>query len=81
MIFTRSKRAAQKQYERVSKIIEEKLKLKINKEKTKISYLREVKYLGYTFYNGKGGCRLRVHPKSIERLKDKIRTKKVEVME
>ena len=73
MIFTKSKRATQRQYERVSKFIEGKLKLKINKEKTKISRLREVKYLGYTFYNGKGGCRFRVHPKSIKKLKDKIR--------
>jgi RNA-directed DNA polymerase len=73
MIFTKSKRAAQRQYERVSKFIEDKLKLKINKEKTKISRLREVKYLGYTFYNGKGGCKFRVHPKSIKKLKDKIR--------
>ena len=39
MIFTTSKRAAQRQYERVSKFIEGKLKLKINKEKTKVSKL------------------------------------------
>lgn len=73
MIFTKSKRAAQRQYERVSKFIEGKLKLKINKEKTKVSKIREVKYLGYTFYISKGGCRFRVHPKSISKLKDKIR--------
>lgn len=73
MIFTTSKRAAQRQYERVSKFIEGKLKLKINKDKTKVSKLSEVKYLGYTFYSGKGGCRFRVHPKSIKKLKDKIR--------
>ena len=73
MIFAKSKRAAQRKYDRVSKLIEGKLKLKINKDKTKISRLREVKYLGYTFYNGKGGCRFRVHPKSIKKLKDKIK--------
>lgn len=73
MIFTTSKRGAQRQYERVSKFIEGKLKLKINKDKTKVSKLSEVKYLGYTFYSGKGGCRFRVHPKSIIKLKDKIR--------
>ncbi len=73
MIFTKSKRAAQRQYERVSKFIEGKLKLKINKEKTKVSKLNQVKYLGYTFYRTKGKCRFRVHPKSINKLKDKIR--------
>ena len=73
MIFSKSKRATQRQYERVSIFIEGKLKLKINKEKTKVSKLNQVKYLGYTFYKTKGECRLRVHPKSINKLKDKIR--------
>jgi len=73
MIFTKSKRAAERQYKRVSKFIEGKLKLKINKEKTRISKLNEVKYLGYAFYRVKGKCRFRVHPKSINRLKDKLR--------
>ena len=73
MIFTTSKRAAQRQYERVSKFIEGKLKLKINKEKTEVSKLNQVKYLGYTFYRTKGKCRFRVHPNSINKLKDKIR--------
>lgn len=50
------------------------LKLKINKEKTTISNLNQVKYLGYTFYRVKGQCRLRVHSKSINKLKDKLRT-------
>lgn len=73
MIFTKSKRAAERQYKRVSKFIEGKLKLKINKEKTRISKVNEVKYLGYAFYRVKGKCRFRVHPKSINRLKDKLR--------
>ncbi len=73
MIFTKSKRAAQRQYQRVSKFIEGKLKLKINRDKTTISKLNEVKYLGYTFYSIKGQCRFKVHPKSIIKLKDKLR--------
>ena len=73
IVFSKSKRAAQRQYERVSILIEVKLKLKINKEKTKVSQLNQVKYLGYTFYKTKGECRFRVHPKSINKLKDKIR--------
>ncbi|MCQ6963905.1 DNA polymerase [Methanolobus chelungpuianus] len=73
MIFTKSKRAAQRQYKRVIKFIEGKLKLKVNKDKTNISKLVQVKYLGYSFYRIKGKCRFRVHPKSIKKLKDKIR--------
>ncbi len=74
LIFTKSKRAAERQYERTSKYIEGKLKLKINKEKTQISKLSQIKYLGYSFYKYRGKCRFRVHPKSIKRLKDKLRT-------
>jgi len=64
MIFTKSRRAAQRQYERASKFIEGKLKLTINKDKTKIAKLSQVKYLGYTFYKIKGKCRLRVHQRA-----------------
>ncbi|EDV01227.1 hypothetical protein BACCOP_01698, partial [Phocaeicola coprocola DSM 17136] len=38
--------------------------LKVNKEKTVVSYVRGVKYLGYSFYVMKGKYRLTVHPKS-----------------
>jgi group II intron reverse transcriptase/maturase len=73
LIFTRSKRAAKRQYEKASKYIEGKLKLKINREKTQISKLNRIKFLGYTFYQYKGECRFRVHPKSIKRLKNKLK--------
>ena len=73
MIFTKSKRAGQRQFQRVSKFIEGKLKLKINKEKTSITRLNQIKYLGYGFYRIKGKCRFRVHPKSITKLKEKLR--------
>jgi RNA-directed DNA polymerase len=56
MIFTKSKRAGQRQFQRVSKFIEGKLKLKINKEKTSITRLNQIKYLGYGFY------RIRINP-------------------
>lgn len=73
MIFTKSKRASQRQYKRVTKFIEGKLKLRVNKDKTSISKLAQVKYLGYSFYRIKGKCRFRVHPHSINKLKDKLR--------
>ncbi|HHU32593.1 MAG TPA: maturase [Clostridia bacterium] len=46
---------------------------KVNREKTNVAYVNKVKFLGYSFYIYKGeGC-LRIHPKSIQKLKDKIR--------
>ncbi len=73
MIFTKSKRAGQRQYQRAGKFIEGKLKLKINKDKTAITTLDKVKYLGYAFYRIKDKWRFKVHPTSIRKLKDKLR--------
>ncbi|NLM89520.1 MAG: group II intron reverse transcriptase/maturase, partial [Syntrophomonadaceae bacterium] len=53
--------------------IEGKLFLKVNQEKTRVAYVNKVKYLGYSFYTHKGEGRLRIHSKSVEKFKDKIR--------
>src|SRR5699024_9837059 len=53
--------------------ITEKLYLKINLEKTTVNHISKVKYLGYSFYRYKGKCRMRVHPKSIEKMKNRLR--------
>ena len=38
-----------------------------------MAYISKVKYLGYAFYRWKGKCRLRIHPKSITKMKNRIR--------
>ena len=38
-----------------------------------MSHISKVKYLGYSFYNYRGKCRSRVHPKSVRKMKNKIR--------
>ena len=53
--------------------IEGKLFLKVNRKKTEVAHISKVKYLGYTFYRYKGKCRLRVHAKSVVKMKNKIR--------
>ena len=73
MIFCKSKKAARRTLEKILPYIEKKLFLKVNREKTKVSHVNYVKYLGYSFYIYRGEGRLRIHPKSIRRLKDKIR--------
>ncbi len=47
--------------------------LKVNLEKTTVSHISKVKYLGYGFYRNKGKCRMRVHPKSIRKMKNHLR--------
>ncbi len=73
MIFCKSKRSALRSLENIMPFIEKKLFLKVNKDKTVVSYISKVKFLGYTFYRYKGKCKLRVHPKSIVKLKNKLK--------
>lgn len=73
MIFCKSKRAAKRTLDHIIPFVEGKLFLKVNREKTKVAYVNYVKYLGYSFYMYRGAGRLRIHPKSIQKLKDKIR--------
>jgi hypothetical protein len=73
MIFCKSKKAAKRTLDHIIPYIEGKLFLKVNREKTQVAYVGKVKFLGYGFYIVKGEGRLRVHPKSIQKLKGKIR--------
>ncbi len=73
MVFCKSKKAAQRTLDRILPFIEGKLYLKVNREKTKVAHVNYVKYLGHSFYIYRGEARLRIHPKSIQKLKDKVR--------
>ena len=73
MIFCRSKKSAERTLENILPFIEGKLFLKVNRKKTKVAHSSKVKYLSYNFYRYKGKCRFRVHPKSVSKMKDKIR--------
>ena len=73
MIFCKSKRAAKRVKESVPRFIEGKLHLKVNRDKTVVSHVRCVKYLGYSFYAMKGKCQLTMHPKAKAKMKSKLK--------
>ena len=73
MILCKSKRAAQRTLAHIIPFIEKKLFLKVNKEKTVIAHIRSVKFLGYGFYINRSKGRMRVHPKSIAKMKEKVK--------
>ena len=73
MIFCKSKRAAKRVKESVTRFIEGKLHLKVNRDKTVVSYVQGVKYLGYSFYVMKNKCQLTVHPKAKAKMKAKLK--------
>ncbi len=73
MILCKSKRAAQRTLAHIIPFIEGKLYLKVNKEKTVVAHVKDVKFLGYGFYINKGKGLLRVHPKSIIKMNEKVK--------
>ena len=68
-IYVKSKKSAERVMKNITKFIEKDLKLKVNKEKSKVDRPWKLKYLGFSFYNKKNGMGIRVHNKSIEKLK------------
>jgi RNA-directed DNA polymerase len=73
VIFCKSKKGANRVLANIVPYIEKKLFLRVNQDKTTVSHVSKIKYLGYAFYRRKGKCKFRIHPKSIQKMKDKIR--------
>ncbi len=73
MIFCKSRKSAERTLKNIIPFIEGKLFLKVNRDKTCVSHISKVRYLGYSFYRYREKCRLRIHPKSIAKMKDRIR--------
>jgi RNA-directed DNA polymerase len=69
-IYVRSLAAGQRVMESVTRFLEEKLKLRVNREKSAVAPVGERKFLGHRLLlNGKLG----ISPKSVDRAKEKIR--------
>jgi RNA-directed DNA polymerase len=73
VILCKSKRSAERVMRSVTQYIEGKLFLKVNRDKSQIVPITKVKFLGYSFYRVKGAGRLRIHPKSVSKLKSNLR--------
>ncbi len=73
MILCKSRRSARRTLESITKFIEGKLFLKVNRDKTSVIHISKAKYLGYGFYRYKGKCRFKVHAKSQAKMKNRLR--------
>lgn len=73
-VYVKSKKSAERVMKSITKFIEKDLKLKVNKEKSKVDRPWKLKYLGYTFYTKKGEMGIRVHQVSIKKLKGKLKS-------
>jgi RNA-directed DNA polymerase len=72
-IYVRSEKSAHRVLTSITKYIEQKLKLKVNKDKTKVSSPTKSTLLGFSFYQNKGRWEIRIAEKSIKRIKDKCK--------
>ena len=73
LIFCKSRKSAERTLENIIPYIEGELFLKVNRSKTAVTHVSRIKYLGYAFYRYKGKCRFRAHPKTVRKMKDRIK--------
>ena len=72
-IYVKTRRAAERVKEGISQYLEKKLKLRVNKEKTKVKTPTKAKILGFSFWKSQAYWEIRIAPSSIEKLKKKLK--------
>lgn len=72
-IYVKTEKAANRVKEGIGNFLEKKLKLRVNKEKTKVKTPTRTKILGFSFWKRQGKWTLRIAPSSVEKLKQKLR--------
>ena len=72
-IYVKSEKSAQRVMESITEYIEKKLKLKVNRTKSKVSRPQDSTLLGFSFYRGKEGWQIRIAPKSLGRIRKKMK--------
>lgn len=73
-VFVRSERAAQRVLASVTDVIEQRLKLKVNQQKSSVRHASQATLLGFGFSLRGPQVRITVAPKAVTRLKDQLRT-------
>lgn len=73
VILVRSQKAGERVLNSITRYITNKLKLKVNAEKSKCARPWETKFLGYKVTKMYGATRAVTHPKTVAQFKDKVR--------
>ena len=74
-IYVKSEKSAHRVRETITEYIESKLKLRVNREKSKVGDPSQSTLLGFSFYKIKESWEIRIAPKSLERIKKKMKEK------
>ncbi|MBP2645965.1 MAG: Reverse transcriptase/maturase family protein [Firmicutes bacterium] len=72
-IYVKSRKAAVRVMASITRFLEQKLRLKVNQEKSTVDRPWKLKFLGFSFYHKKGRIGIRVHPKSVKKFKQKLK--------
>ena len=72
-IYVKSEKSAQRVLATVTEYIESKLKLKVNRGKSKVSRPTESTLLGFSFYRSEKGWEIRIASKSLKKIKKKMK--------
>jgi RNA-directed DNA polymerase len=73
VILCKSRRSAERTMEGIMSYLERTLFLKVNRDKSQVATVKDIKFLGYSFYQLEGEGRLRIHPKSVTKMKTRIK--------
>jgi RNA-directed DNA polymerase len=73
-VFVRSERAAKRVLASVKGVIEQRLKLKVNEQKSSVQHASQATLLGFGFSLRGPQVRITVAPKAVTRLKNQLRT-------
>jgi group II intron reverse transcriptase/maturase len=72
-IYVKTQRAGERVMGSVVQFLEKKLKLRVNRQKSKVERASKVKFLGFSFYKYREEVRIRVATESMQRFRQRLR--------
>lgn len=72
-VYVKKQRSGERVYASLTRFLEGKMRLKVNKGKSKVDRPGRRKFLGFSFYRRKGGSGICISPLSIERLRQRVK--------
>jgi len=72
-VYVSKQRSGERVYASLTRFLESKMRLKVNKEKSKVDKPRNRKFLGFSFYSKRGGVGIRIAPASVKRVYKKVK--------
>jgi len=72
-VYVRSRRAGERVMESITRFIEERLKLKVNIEKSVVGRATARPFLGFAFMSRQGQITIRIDPRALKRAQDRLR--------